>query len=135
VEVGVETQSQVGTHQVPSTKRCPSKFLLQDGTESRCSVAEGYVTTYSATTEANMANGPASSDDDDEDFWHSQTIMRPDDEKASSGLYPRLFNMSAGFIYQAVLRAERPDPVEYVTVQLGDLAWTDEETRLLTIFN
>jgi hypothetical protein len=131
VEVGVETQSQVGTHQVPSTKRCPSKFLLQDGTESRCSVAEGYVTTYSATTEANMANGPASSDDDDEDFWHSQTIMRPDDEKASSGLYPRLFNMSAGFIYQAVLRAERPDPVEYVTVQLGDLAWTDEETRLL----
>lgn len=92
---------------------------------------EGYVTIYSATVEANMANGPTSSDDDDESFWRSQTIMDPGDEKASSGLYPRLHSMSAGFIYQAALRVERPDPVEYVTIPLAGSPWTDESDRLL----
>lgn len=80
--------------------------------------------------EADMASGPMPSDDEDEVFWRSQVILHPDDEKASAGLYPRLFNMSAGLVYQAVLRAQRPDPVEYVTVPMANLAWTGEENRL-----
>lgn len=79
--------------------------------------------------EANMANGPTPSDD--EAYWRSQTILDSDDEKASADRYPRLHSVSAGFIYQAVLRTEQPDPVEYVTIPLADLAWTDEGTRLL----
>jgi hypothetical protein len=89
------------------------------------------VTTNAATMEANMGNGPTPSDDgDDEDFWRSQSILHPDDEMASSDLYPRLYSLSPGFLYEAVLRTERPDPVEYVTVPLANLAGTDEEIRL-----
>ena len=79
--------------------------------------------------EANMASGPTSSDDD-EDSRLSQMIMDSGDEKASPDLYPRLHNVSAGFVYQAVLRAERPDPVEYVTIPLTSIPWTDEGSRL-----
>lgn len=78
-----------------------------------------------------MANGPTPSDDDDEGFWRSQTIMDSDDEKVGPDLYPRLHSMSAGFLYQAVLRAEQPDPVEYVTVPLLGIPSTDEGNRLL----
>ena len=76
-----------------------------------------------------MASGPTSSDDD-EDSRLSQMIMDSGDEKASPDLYPRLHNVSAGFVYQAVLRAERPDPVEYVTIPLTSIPWTDEGSRL-----
>ena len=79
-----------------------------------------------------MTNGLTPSDEEhDEVFWRSQVILDSGDEKASAGRYPRLHNMSPAFMYQAVLRTERPDPVEYVTVRLADLAHTDEGTRLL----
>jgi hypothetical protein len=40
--------------------------------------------------------------------------------------------MSAGFMYQAVLRAEQPDPAEYVTIPPTGIAVSDDEgTRLM----
>lgn len=39
-----------------------------------------------------------------------------EDRLVSAEDYPRLFNLSAGFLYRMVLRAEAPEPPEYVTV-------------------
>ena len=64
----------------------------RNGIEAQC--REGYVTTDSATMDANMTYGPTSSDDG-EDFWRSQMIMDAADEKASADLYPRLHSRSA----------------------------------------
>jgi hypothetical protein len=48
----------------------------------------------------------------------SDLLLAPGDEHAEPELYPRLWNISAGMLYQAVLRAEDPAPPEYVTVPL-----------------
>jgi hypothetical protein len=47
-----------------------------------------------------------------------QVLLRSGHEHAQPDMFPRLTNMSAAFIYKAVLRAEVPDPPEYVTVPL-----------------
>jgi hypothetical protein len=52
-------------------------------------------------------------------------------EWASAEMFPRMFNMSAGFMYQAVLRAEEPDRPEYVTVTLPAGCWDDEQAMAM----
>ena len=76
-----------------------------------------------------MADRPPSPEDEDDAFWRSQVILDADDEKAGADLYPRLFNISTGMIYTAVLRTQDPEPAEYVTIPLSS-GWGDEENRL-----
>jgi len=49
------------------------------------------------------------------------------DDKATAEAFPRMFNVSAGFIYHAVIRAEVPDRPEYVTITLPE-PWSDEQS-------
>lgn len=76
-----------------------------------------------------MADRPPSPEDEDDAFWRSQVILDADDEKAGADLYPRLFNISTGMIYTAVLWTQDPEPAEYVTIPLPS-GWSDEESRL-----
>ncbi len=43
-------------------------------------------------------------------------VLASDHEHAAPDMYPRLFNLSAGMIYRAIIRAETPAPPEFVTV-------------------
>jgi hypothetical protein len=58
-----------------------------------------------------------------------------EDHFVSAEDYPRLFNMSAGMIYQMVLRAEAPEPPEYVTVPCyaGHQSYGDDRTLKLSL--
>lgn len=42
-------------------------------------------------------------------------------EKTTPELYPRLGNLSAGHLYRAIIRADVPEPPEYVTVPAAEL--------------
>jgi hypothetical protein len=53
-----------------------------------------------------------------------------EDPGVSADQYPRLWNVSAGMIYQRVLRALEPSPPEYVTVSLPRWRRTDVELGL-----
>ncbi|MEU5949590.1 sigma-70 family RNA polymerase sigma factor [Micromonospora sp. NPDC047465] len=46
-------------------------------------------------------------------------LLDPTDERAEPDMYPRIGNISAGFMYRAVMRAQNPAPPEYVTVPLS----------------
>jgi hypothetical protein len=50
-----------------------------------------------------------------------------EDPGVSADQYPRLWNVSAGMIYQRVVRALGPSPPEYVTVSLPRWGRTDVE--------
>jgi hypothetical protein len=41
-------------------------------------------------------------------------------EQATPERYPRMFNVSAGFLYRAIVRPESPEPPEYVTIPQRD---------------
>ncbi|MEU0486470.1 sigma-70 family RNA polymerase sigma factor [Streptosporangium sp. NPDC006013] len=49
-----------------------------------------------------------------EEFHQDQFFA--DEEAAAAGMYPRLFNLSAGFLYKQVVHPLRPLPPEYVTL-------------------
>jgi len=51
------------------------------------------------------------------------------EDKTGPDAYPRMYNLSAGFMFNSILRADTPAPPEYVTLPhrhggSGDLAWT-----------
>jgi len=51
-------------------------------------------------------------------------------DKAEPDTYPRMRNISAGFMYRAVIRASDPDPTEYVTLDMGHALGSDSSLRL-----
>ena len=53
-----------------------------------------------------------------------------EDPAVSADQYPRLWNVSAGMIYERVLRALEPSPPEYVAVPLPPWRRTDVELAL-----
>ncbi len=61
-----------------------------------------------------MTDGPEPSEAEIEAFRRSSVFEDP--EQAAPDQYPRLWNVSAGFIYDRIIRAEVPEPPEYVTV-------------------
>lgn len=67
-----------------------------------------------------MTEEPDLSDEEIEAFRRDQVILDPvrNPDRADPEQYPSMWNASAGFIYQAVIRAENPDPVEFVAVPL-----------------
>ncbi|MGQ9411152.1 hypothetical protein [Mycolicibacterium gilvum] len=54
----------------------------------------------------------------DEDRW--EVLLHPDDEMAGPEWYPRPMNMSAAFIFRAVIRPDTPTGPEYVTIPMHD---------------
>ncbi|WP_156517561.1 hypothetical protein [Rhodococcus sp. LB1] len=62
------------------------------------------------------AHGP--DDENTEADRFGGVVLHPRDKCAASDSYPCLRNISAGFVFQAVLRADNPAPPEYVTVWL-----------------
>jgi len=74
----------------------------------------------------NVLDGSAVDDDDLDEEWTEPTAEEKEawerghtfvaDEHSGPDHYPRLFNISAGFMFQAVVRAEVPDRPEYVTI-------------------
>jgi hypothetical protein len=58
--------------------------------------------------------------EEERDAWRRDDLFMPAAE-IDAEMFPRLSNMSAGFLFRAVVRPERPDPPEYVAVpMLGD---------------
>ena len=69
------------------------------------------------TTEtADQDSGAAT--DPDEHFDHRDELLHPAHEHAGADLFPRLTNISAAFIYRAMIRPEQPAKPEYVTVPM-----------------
>jgi hypothetical protein len=87
--------------------------------------------TITATTDTEMAErSTLLEDQDDEVFWHSQTILDPDEQDAQPDWYPSLSNISTGMMYEAVLRASDPAPAEYVTVPITTTGRTAQDRDL-----
>ncbi|QQM22014.1 sigma-70 family RNA polymerase sigma factor [Rhodococcus sp. P-2] len=49
--------------------------------------------------------------------WQREELFIPADE-TTVGTYPRISNMSAGFIYNGIIRPEQPETPEYVTIPM-----------------
>lgn len=60
--------------------------------------------------------GTDRSRDHDDDRY--DVLLHPDDEMAGPGWYPRLGNMSAAFMFRAVIRPDTPIRPEYVTIPM-----------------
>lgn len=57
--------------------------------------------------------------DEEIEAWDRQDLfLEPEDDRATPSLYPRLWNISAGMLYRAIVRPDLPDPVEYVTLPM-----------------
>ena len=67
-----------------------------------------------------MTDDRAPTDNEVEAFERDALLEDPGSISAEH--YPRLFNVSASFWYTRVLRAQVPDPPEYVTVHLPHLS-------------
>ncbi|MGH3929765.1 MAG: sigma-70 family RNA polymerase sigma factor, partial [Pseudonocardiaceae bacterium] len=65
-----------------------------------------------------MTDEPELSEDEIEAMRRADVLLDPEHERAAPDQYPRLWNLSAGMMYRAVIRAEAPAPPEYVTVPL-----------------
>lgn len=78
------------------------------------------------TMEMAMTDGPDDTGDDEA----LGPLLDPGDELAAPNSFPRLWNMSAGFIFKAMVRANEPTRPEYVTVPLRR-AWDEESLKLL----
>ncbi|MEU7949820.1 sigma-70 family RNA polymerase sigma factor [Micromonospora chalcea] len=76
------------------------------------------MTTYT-TMGASVTDEPEPSAEEMEAWRRDQVLLDPEDEEAAPEEYPRLWNVSAGHLYRATVRAEVPAPPEYVTVPLA----------------
>lgn len=58
------------------------------------------------------------------DSWRRANVLVPADEYSAED-YPRLTNLSAGFLYKGMVRPVDPAPPEYATVSMpeGSLEW------------
>jgi hypothetical protein len=82
------------------------------------------------TMEAAMTGGL--DDTNDEDLG---PLLDPRDESAAPDAYPRLWNMSAGFIFKAMVLANEPTLPEYVTVPLRRVRDEENLKLLLAVIN
>lgn len=62
---------------------------------------------------------------------HESIFGRP--EHAGQELYPRMFNISAGFTFQATLRPDVPTPPEYVTVPMHSRSLLDDKGKSVDV--
>jgi len=64
------------------------------------------------------AHGGTIVDTDEPDDWRRDNFLIPPAE-IDPNLYPRMSNMSAGFLYRAIALADTPEPTEYVTIPMN----------------
>jgi hypothetical protein len=76
-------------------------------------------------------NGPRFSAAEVEAFQRDWTFA--DDEHSTPEMYPRLTNMSAGFLKRAIIRPVSPETPEYVTVDLSAASRDDEIKKSVAI--
>lgn len=88
------------------------------------------MTTFTTSDNEAVSNLPARLNTDDDAFWRAQILLEPGDDMAGPDQYPRLFNLSAGLYYPAVLRATDPAPPEYVTLPQSSLMCNGEARAL-----
>jgi hypothetical protein len=86
--------------------------------------------TDTTVTDTIMTDGLDSEPDDGDAYRRDQTFLPADDEMADPGMHPALRNISAGMVYAAVLRAEHPDPAEYVTIPSVDYGRGEQHREL-----
>ncbi len=87
------------------------------------------MTSRTATTDVTMTAA-------DEPRYGFHQVLDAADQHATDEMYPRLFNMSAGFMYNAIIRAQNPMPPEYVTVPLPVRMMDDPHTgAAISIWN
>jgi hypothetical protein len=65
----------------------------------------------------------------------AEVVLDPDHEHASSDWYPRLGNISAAFIYRAVIRPDTPTRPEYVTMpmDIGGRSRDERAARIVAV--
>jgi hypothetical protein len=75
-------------------------------------------------TSTEMTREPELTEEEVEAFRRDQVVLDPerDPERVGPEQYPAMWNASAGFLYRAVMRAEFPDPSEYVSIPLPQTA-------------
>lgn len=66
-----------------------------------------------------MTNSDSTTPSRDHDNDRYDVLLHPDDEMAGPEWYPRLGNMSAAFMFRAVVRPDTPSRPEYVTMPMG----------------
>lgn len=76
------------------------------------------MTTNTATTDVGMTAEPELSEDEFGAMQRADVPLDPGHEQAAPDQYPRLWNVAAGMMYKAVIRAEVPASAEYVTVPM-----------------
>ena len=84
-------------------------------------------------TEATQGPTPTMTDDRKPTEAEIEAFERDDlleDPAVPADQYPRLWNISAGMVYERVIRALDPSPPEYVTVPLPRWRQTDVELSL-----
>jgi hypothetical protein len=92
------------------------------------------------TTTSNIAETTLTEDETDEaepsaeqiEEWRREQIFAGPD-KTGPEEYPRLWNLSAGHMYRAVIRAEVPDRPEYVTVPIPERRHDDNDGLKLSL--
>lgn len=82
-------------------------------------------TTADTSTMPDPENGATPSRDHHDERY--EVLLHPDDEMASPEWYPRLMNMSAAFMFHAVIRPDIPTRPEYVTIPMQA---ADRDARL-----
>jgi hypothetical protein len=88
------------------------------------------MTSKVTTMDVNMTDEPELSEARNEAIWREDVLLAPEHEHASPEMYPRLWNISAGMMYNAVIRAEVPSPPEYVTVPMPT-SRRDDQTLIM----
>lgn len=68
-----------------------------------------------ASPHANFERDPTAEEVEE---WRSKHLLAADDG-ATPDQFPRMFNISAGFMYRAAIRAVNPAPPEYFTIDMG----------------
>lgn len=77
---------------------------------------EMVMTTTSLPPEHTLPDEPEPSPEEIEAWQREAVLLDPDHEHATAEEFPRLWNISAGMIFKAILRAHEPDVPEYVTI-------------------
>jgi hypothetical protein len=88
------------------------------------------MTIDTAAVDASVSDGLEISQSSREELLRAHMVLDPQDEHAAPDRFPRLFNISTGMIFGAVVRARSPQPPEYVTVPMS-CGLSDEDTSLL----
>lgn len=88
------------------------------------------MTTDAAAVDATGSDEFEISESRRQELLRAHTVLDPDNEHAAPHCFPRLFNISTGMTFNAVIRALSPQPPEYVTIPMPfDLS--DQSASLL----